>query len=221
MRALRSAPGLGCAKTKSDLVVMPSEGRIFTFFCSQRDHKPQNSGCSHTAQRFHTARVKTSKVQNEQMFSGVPPKSGLSVCAVLEAISSGGRPARCHVWLWHRVRRRAYFRRLRRRGGHFAQLTLRGFQPDAFEFLSNRVPAGFRPPTSFSHFSKPHSRRRELCPAHCGPGGRPADFAALEAETLQRTRDESARAELVADERISAHAAARLLWRPARSIERG
>jgi hypothetical protein len=27
-----SALGLGCVKTKSDLVVMPSEGRIFAFF---------------------------------------------------------------------------------------------------------------------------------------------------------------------------------------------
>jgi len=29
--------GLGCVKTKSDLVVMPSGGRIFAFFCSERD----------------------------------------------------------------------------------------------------------------------------------------------------------------------------------------
>src|SRR5271167_1834180 len=34
---------------------MPSEGRIFAFFCSERDHKPQNSGCGYTAQSFHTA----------------------------------------------------------------------------------------------------------------------------------------------------------------------
>jgi hypothetical protein len=33
----------------SDLVVMPSGGRIFAFFCSARDHKPQNSGCVYTA----------------------------------------------------------------------------------------------------------------------------------------------------------------------------
>src|ERR1700731_1435237 len=51
------ALGLGCAKTKSDLVVMSSAGRIFAFFCCEPDHKPQNSGCSHTAQRFHTAGV--------------------------------------------------------------------------------------------------------------------------------------------------------------------
>jgi hypothetical protein len=50
--------GLGCAKTKTDLVVMPSGRQIFAFFSSERDHKPQNSRCSHTAQRFHTARVK-------------------------------------------------------------------------------------------------------------------------------------------------------------------
>src|SRR5258705_8371419 len=34
---------------------MPSEGRIFAFFCSERDHKPQNSGCGYTTQSFHTA----------------------------------------------------------------------------------------------------------------------------------------------------------------------
>jgi len=34
---------------------MLSGGQISAFFCSERDHKPQNSGCSHTAQRFHTA----------------------------------------------------------------------------------------------------------------------------------------------------------------------
>jgi hypothetical protein len=49
--------GLGCAKTKSDLVLMPSERQVFAFFCSAPDHRPQNSGCSHTAQRFHTAWV--------------------------------------------------------------------------------------------------------------------------------------------------------------------
>src|SRR2546428_4658944 len=52
-----SLKGLGCAKTKSDLVVMPSEARIFAFFCSERDHKPQNSGCGYTMQSFHTAWV--------------------------------------------------------------------------------------------------------------------------------------------------------------------
>jgi hypothetical protein len=36
-------------------VVMPTEGRIFAFFCFERDHKPQNSGCRYTAQSFHTA----------------------------------------------------------------------------------------------------------------------------------------------------------------------
>ena len=68
--------GLGCAKTKSDLVVMQSEGRIFIFFCSQRDHKPQNFGCSHTAQRFHTARVKTRRTHIEHNRSALPPNSG-------------------------------------------------------------------------------------------------------------------------------------------------
>jgi hypothetical protein len=47
----------GCAKTKTDLVVMSSGGRIFVFFCSERDHKPQNCGCGYTAQSFHTAWV--------------------------------------------------------------------------------------------------------------------------------------------------------------------
>jgi hypothetical protein len=36
---------------------MPSERQVFAFFCSAPDHRPQNSGCSHTAQRFHTAWV--------------------------------------------------------------------------------------------------------------------------------------------------------------------
>jgi hypothetical protein len=53
-----SGLGLGCAKTKSDLVVMPSGEQISAFFCSERDHTPQNFGCNHTAQRFHTAWVK-------------------------------------------------------------------------------------------------------------------------------------------------------------------
>jgi hypothetical protein len=34
-----SANGLGCAKTKSDLVVMPSGRRIFAFFCSPHDQR--------------------------------------------------------------------------------------------------------------------------------------------------------------------------------------
>src|SRR5258708_15903362 len=55
---MTAALGLGCVKTKSHLVVMPSEGRIFAFFCSERDHKPQNSGCGYTTQSFHTAWAK-------------------------------------------------------------------------------------------------------------------------------------------------------------------
>jgi hypothetical protein len=54
-----SATGLGRVKTKTDLVIMPSGGRIFAFIFSARDHRPQNSGCSHTAQSFHTAWAKT------------------------------------------------------------------------------------------------------------------------------------------------------------------
>jgi hypothetical protein len=30
-------------------IVMPSGGRIFAFFCSARDHKPQNSECVYTS----------------------------------------------------------------------------------------------------------------------------------------------------------------------------
>jgi len=52
---MEAALGPGCVKTKSDLVVMPSEGQIFALFCSERDHKPQNSGCVYTTQSFHTA----------------------------------------------------------------------------------------------------------------------------------------------------------------------
>jgi hypothetical protein len=50
-----SAQGLGRVKTKSNLVVALSGGGIFAFFCSERDHKPQNSGCGYTAWSFHTA----------------------------------------------------------------------------------------------------------------------------------------------------------------------
>jgi len=49
--------GLGCAKTKSDLVVMPSGRQIFMFFCSPHDHRAQNSGYGYTAWSFYTARV--------------------------------------------------------------------------------------------------------------------------------------------------------------------
>ena len=44
-----SVSGLGCAKTKSDLVVMPSGRQIFMFFCSPHDHRAQNSGYGYTA----------------------------------------------------------------------------------------------------------------------------------------------------------------------------
>ena len=47
--------GPGCVKTKSDLVVMPSGGRIFVFFRSAHDHRAQNSRCGYTASSFHTA----------------------------------------------------------------------------------------------------------------------------------------------------------------------
>jgi hypothetical protein len=41
--------GLGCAKTKSDLVVMPSRRQIFPLFCPPHHHRAQNSGCDYTA----------------------------------------------------------------------------------------------------------------------------------------------------------------------------
>jgi hypothetical protein len=34
---------------------------------------------SHEAGRFHTARVKTGKSRSEQLFSGLPPDSGMSI----------------------------------------------------------------------------------------------------------------------------------------------
>jgi len=39
----------GRVKTKSNLVVALSGGGIFAYFCSERDHKSQNSGCGYTA----------------------------------------------------------------------------------------------------------------------------------------------------------------------------
>jgi len=41
------------------LVVMPSGRQIFAFFCSPHNDRAQNFRCGYTAQRFHTARVKT------------------------------------------------------------------------------------------------------------------------------------------------------------------
>ena len=38
---------------------MPSGRRIFVFFCSEHGHESQNFRCVYTAQRFHTAWVKT------------------------------------------------------------------------------------------------------------------------------------------------------------------
>src|SRR6516165_9674568 len=49
-----SVRGLGCAKTKSDLVVMPSGRQIFAFFCSPHERRAQNSGCGYTAYSFYT-----------------------------------------------------------------------------------------------------------------------------------------------------------------------
>jgi hypothetical protein len=47
--AAMSLNDLGRVKTKSNLVVALSGGGIFALFCSERDHKPQNSGCGYTA----------------------------------------------------------------------------------------------------------------------------------------------------------------------------
>src|SRR6202035_348394 len=71
-RAPMSQLGLGCAKTKSDLVVMSSAGRIFAFFCCEPDHEPQNFGCGHTAQRFHTARVNSLHYPAAALLSASP-----------------------------------------------------------------------------------------------------------------------------------------------------
>jgi hypothetical protein len=54
---------------------MSSGGRIFAFFCSERDHKPQNFGCGYTAQSFHTAWVKTSR-QNMSTAAAAFAESG-------------------------------------------------------------------------------------------------------------------------------------------------
>ena len=48
-RGYEVAKGPGRVKTKSNLVVALSGGGIFAYFCSERDHKPQNSGCGYTA----------------------------------------------------------------------------------------------------------------------------------------------------------------------------
>src|ERR1700730_9171465 len=72
-----TAWGLVCAKTKSDLVVMSSAGRIFAFFCCEPDHEPQNSGCSHTAQRFHTARVKSTYYRSAILIAAWPPSADI------------------------------------------------------------------------------------------------------------------------------------------------
>jgi len=61
-----SQMGLGCVKTKSDLVVMPSGRQIFAFFRSPHDRRAQNSRCGYTAQSFHTARVKGGSGQLRQ-----------------------------------------------------------------------------------------------------------------------------------------------------------
>ncbi len=54
-----SEMGLGCVKTKSDLVVTPSGGRTFTFFGSAHDHRDQDSRCCDTALSFDTAWIRS------------------------------------------------------------------------------------------------------------------------------------------------------------------
>src|SRR5258706_12751058 len=59
--------GPGCVKTQSDLVVMPRGARISAFFCSPRDHAPQNSWCAFTVCKVFTQPGPTSAV------TGIPP----------------------------------------------------------------------------------------------------------------------------------------------------
>jgi hypothetical protein len=66
-----TALGLGCVKTKSDLVVMLSEGQIFVSFCSAHDHEPQNSGCGYTTPSFHTAWNDNGRLQWSTVLSRV------------------------------------------------------------------------------------------------------------------------------------------------------
>ena len=48
----------GCAKTKSDLVVMPSGRQIFAFFCSPHDHRVMGGGAEGASSwSAHSSRV--------------------------------------------------------------------------------------------------------------------------------------------------------------------
>src|ERR1700730_4592169 len=67
-----SVQGLGCAKSQSDLVVMPCRRRIFTFACTARDHRPQNYWCVYTAWCFHTARVNCTHYRAAALLSASP-----------------------------------------------------------------------------------------------------------------------------------------------------
>src|ERR1700733_6127468 len=59
-------PGPGRVKTKSDLVPMPSGGRIFVFFSSAHGRRAQNSGCGYTASSFHTAWATTGRMRRSK-----------------------------------------------------------------------------------------------------------------------------------------------------------
>jgi hypothetical protein len=106
-----AASGLGRVKTKIDLVVMPSGRRIFAFFCSERGHKPQNFGCVYTAQRFHTARVKTrlpAQRLDATRFFGARPSPPPRLPPALDVIPPGS--ARPRVCIRRRARPRLFNR---------------------------------------------------------------------------------------------------------------
>ncbi len=85
-------------KTKSDLVVMPSEGRIFAFFCSERDHKPQNSGCGYTTQSFHTAWFPSRRTLSGATTLGSDVCLGLNVIHNLLRDILRGKPIRLDAY---------------------------------------------------------------------------------------------------------------------------
>src|SRR6516164_4784227 len=56
----------------------------FCFFCSEREHKPQNSGCGYTAQSFHTAWVTSGLMQCSE-----PSSANHSFLTTFAAVGSG------------------------------------------------------------------------------------------------------------------------------------
>jgi hypothetical protein len=53
---------------------------FFAFFQSERDHKPQNSGCGDTAQSFHTAWVTFRRRASRPAATGAPQKPVAKKC---------------------------------------------------------------------------------------------------------------------------------------------